>query len=680
MRAWFAVLICLALPASAQAVSLQPVGSFTAPIAVASPPGDATRLFVVQRGGVVRLVRNGVTLATPFLTVPAGELTTDGERGLLSMTFAPDYASSGRLYTYSTDAGGDIRIDLWQRSANPDVALATRTLVLKIEHSSRSNHNGGDLHFGPEGLLYATTGDGGGANDPDNNGQTLIRTGTADQQSTALLGKLLRIAPGASGGYAVPPDNPFVGRLDARGEIFAYGLRNPFRFSIDRGTGNLLIGDVGQDDAEEVNFSATRGRGANFGWKCYEGTLPNDGTSPPCEPPGHVPPVFQYDRSGCQAITGGYVVRDAGLPGLVGRYVYADYCVGDIRSIVPSTGAGDTSTGIDVQDFSLVAFGEDACGRIYVVQSTGPVSRLIDGTASACASAPAALADTYDHAGSDTPLSVAAPGVLANDIGAVSAIRVGGPSNGTLTLNADGSFSYRPDEDFVGVDSFTYKARNGAVDSSVATVTITVAAGCDGQAATIVGTSAAQTLTGTAGADVIAGLGGNDVLQGRSGNDILCGGGGEDVLGGAGDNDVLRGGDADDRLDGSSGADELSGGGGSDVADYVARTVPLTVTIGDAAGDGAAGEGDDVQGDVERIRGGSANDVLTGDDDANVIYGREGNDRVTGNLGNDFLHGDAGNDTIDALDGPAPTDRLYCGAGVDATLADARDIRSTDCE
>ena len=228
------------------------------------------------------------------------------------------------------------------------MAQTTRTLVLKIEHSSRSNHNGGDLHFGPEGLLYATTGDGGGANDPDNNGQTLIRTGTADQQSTALLGKLLRIAPGASGGYTVPPDNPFVGRLDARGEIFAYGLRNPFRFSFDRGTGNLLIGDVGQDDAEEVNFSATRGRGANFGWKCYEGTLPNDGTTPPCEPPGHVPPVFEYDRSGCQAITGGYVVRNAGLPGLVGRYLYADYCVGDIRSIVPSTGAGDTSTGIDV--------------------------------------------------------------------------------------------------------------------------------------------------------------------------------------------------------------------------------------------------------------------------------------------------------------------------------------------
>ena len=384
MRVLAALIVLLLLPASAHALSLQPVGSFTSPIHVAAPPGDASRLFVVERGGAVRLVKDGATLATPFLTIPAGELSTEGERGLLALTFAPDYATSGRLYTYSTDAGGDIRVDLWQRSSDPDVALPGRQLVLRIEHSSRNNHNGGDLHFGPDGLLYVSTGDGGGADDPDSNGQTLIRAGTADEQSTALLGKLLRIAPGAAGGYAIPPDNPFAGRTDARGEIYAYGLRNPFRFSFDRSTGDLLVGDVGQDDFEEVNFSATRGRGANFGWKCFEGTLPNDGTSPPCVPLGHVPPVFQYDRTGCQSITGGYVVRDPGLPTLLGRYVYADYCVGEIRSIVPSTGAGDGSTGIDVADFTLAAFGEDACGRIYVVQLSGAVSRLVDGAASPC--------------------------------------------------------------------------------------------------------------------------------------------------------------------------------------------------------------------------------------------------------------------------------------------------------
>ena len=378
------ILVLLALPASAGALSLQPVGSFATPIHLAAPPGDASRLFVVERGGSIRVVKDGVTLATPFLTIPPAELSTDGERGLLAMAFAPDYATSGRLFTYSTDAGGDIRVDLWHRSADPDVAAPGRSLILRIEHSLRSNHNGGDLHFGPDGYLYVSTGDGGGADDPDSNGQTLIRPGTADEQSTALLAKLLRIAPGDTGGYTIPPDNPFAGRIDARGEIYAYGLRNPFRFSFDRATGALLIGDVGQDDAEEVDYSATQGRGANFGWKCFEGSLPNDGTIPPCIPLGHVPPVFEYDRPGCQAITGGVVVRDPGLPALLGRYVFGDYCDGVIRSIVPSTGAGDTPTGIDLADFTLAAFGEDACGRIYVVQLSGAVSRLVDGAPSPC--------------------------------------------------------------------------------------------------------------------------------------------------------------------------------------------------------------------------------------------------------------------------------------------------------
>ena len=381
-----ALLLLLLLPASAHGLTLEPVGTFAAPIAVVAPPGDASRLFVVERGGTVRLIKDGARLEAPFLTIPSSELSTGGERGLLAMAFAPDYATSGRLYTYSTDAGGDIRVDGWQRSANPDVASPARALVLRIEHSLRENHNGGDLHFGPDGLLYISTGDGGGADDPDGNGQTLIRSGTSDEQSTALLGKLLRIAPAAGGSYAIPLDNPFAGRADARGEIWAYGLRNPFRFSFDRATGDLLIGDVGQDDAEEVNFAAApaRGRGANFGWKCFEGTLPNDGTAPPCTPPGHVPPVFEYDRAGCQSITGGYVVRDPGLPSLLGRYVFGDYCDGVIRSIVPSTGAGDAPVGLDLADFTLSSFGEDACGRIYVAQLSGAVSRLVDGAASPC--------------------------------------------------------------------------------------------------------------------------------------------------------------------------------------------------------------------------------------------------------------------------------------------------------
>ena len=384
MRLWLPLLAALLFPAAAQAVSLEPVGTFTFPIAATSPPGDP-RLFVVERGGSIRIVDNGVTLPTPFLTIPPTELSTDGERGLLSMTFAPDYAQSGRFFTYSTDLGGDIRVDLWHRSADPNVASPQRALVLRIEHSLRHEHNGGDLHFGPDGLLYVSTGDGGGENDPDRNGQTLIRGGSDDEQSTALLGKLLRIDPGEAGGYTIPQDNPFVGRADARGEIFAYGLRNPFRFSFDRSNGALLIGDPGQDTLEEVDYSATRGRGVNFGWRCYEGAQPSPGAVQPCQAPGHVAPVFEYGHGGggC-AITGGYVARDPTLPSLAGRYVYADYCIGDIRSIVPSSGAGDASTAIVLGFSKVVSFGEDACGRIYVVQRSGEVGRLVEGAPSPC--------------------------------------------------------------------------------------------------------------------------------------------------------------------------------------------------------------------------------------------------------------------------------------------------------
>ncbi len=390
MRVWLGVLAALLFPAAAQAVSLEPVGTFTFPIAATSPAGDH-RLFVVERGGIVRIVDNGVTLPAPFLTIPPTELSTDGERGLLSMTFAPDYAQSGRFFTYSTDLGGDIRVDLWHRSADPNVASPQRALVLRIEHSLRHEHNGGDLHFGPDGLLYVSTGDGGGENDPDRNGQTLIRGGSDDEQSTALLGKLLRIDPGQAGGYTIPPDNPFVGRADARGEIYAYGLRNPFRFSFDRSNGALLIGDPGQDTAEEVDYSATRGRGANFGWRCYEGAQPSPGAAQPCPAPGHVAPVFEYGHGGggC-AITGGYVARDPTLPSLAGRYVYADYCIGDIRSIVPSSGAGDASTGIVLGFSKVVSFAEDACGRIYVVQRSGELGRLVEATTSPCTAALAA--------------------------------------------------------------------------------------------------------------------------------------------------------------------------------------------------------------------------------------------------------------------------------------------------
>lgn len=426
VRLWLPLLAVLLFPSAAQALSLEPVGAFTFPIAATSPPGDP-RLFVVERGGTVRIVDNGVTLPTPFLTIPPTELSTGGERGLLSMTFAPDYAQSGRFYTYSTDLGGDIRVDLWRRSADPNVAAPQRALVLRIEHSLRHEHNGGDLHFGRDGLLYVSTGDGGGESDPDGNAQTLIRGGNDDQQSTALLGKLLRIAPSADSGYTIPPDNPFAGRNDARGEIYAYGLRNPFRFGFDRANGDLVIGDVGQDNAEELNHSATQGRGANFGWRCYEGKNPNPAV-PACQPAGHVPPVFEYGHAGgACAITGGHVVRDPGLPSMAGRYVYADYCIGEIRSVVPSTGAGDASAGITLGFSRIVSFGEDACGRTYVVERSGAVSRLIDGAASPC---------TAELAGAPVPPADPAPATPPPAVAALPAAPFKAIVRGTWKVSA----------------------------------------------------------------------------------------------------------------------------------------------------------------------------------------------------------------------------------------------------
>src|SRR3954469_19583434 len=246
--ALLAALAALAVPARAgAAVTLAQIGSFSSPVYLTAPPGDG-RLFVVEQGGTVRVIKDGTTLPTPFLDVRS-RITSGGERGLLSIAFPPDYASSGLFYAYFTNANGDIQVDELARSAgNPDVAEAgARRTLFTIPHPGQANHNGGQLQFGPDGLLYAGTGDGGGAGDPNGNAQN---TGSR-------LGKLLRLDPRQSG---------------AQPEIFALGLRNPWRFSFDRQTGDLAIGDVGQGTIEEVDFApAGTPAGLNYGWRCMEG-------------------------------------------------------------------------------------------------------------------------------------------------------------------------------------------------------------------------------------------------------------------------------------------------------------------------------------------------------------------------------------------------------------------------
>jgi glucose/arabinose dehydrogenase len=355
--------------AAARQVRLLRLGSFDEPTYLAAPRGDRRR-FVVERPGRIRVVKRGKVLRTPFLDI-SSEVTTGGESGLLSMAFPPDYADSGRFYVYYTDSAGYLRIAQFRRSAGTaDRADAgSERLVMRVPHH-RGNHKGGQLQFGPDGRLYAGFGDGGGGGDPDRNAQNRSRQ----------LGKLIRIAPRARGGYSVPADNPFRGRSGARPENYAYGLRNPYRFSFDRRTGDLTIGDVGQDAVEEIDFVANRrgsGRaprgGYNFGWNVFEGrSRYGEGTAP-----GHVPPVLAHSQdAGYCSIIGGYVIRDRSLGrGWTGNYVFGDYCDGTLRfSHLRRPSARSHPTSLKVS--GLVSFGEDSRGRVYAVSLNGPIYRI----------------------------------------------------------------------------------------------------------------------------------------------------------------------------------------------------------------------------------------------------------------------------------------------------------------
>ncbi|HEY6638033.1 MAG TPA: PQQ-dependent sugar dehydrogenase [Solirubrobacterales bacterium] len=378
------VLLAAATPASAQSVELAPFGGqmFTKPWYVTGPPGDPSRVFVVEGGGTIRLVKDGVTRPTPFLTIPEVYAGCN-DCGLFSMAFAPDYATSRRFYVFytrdSTVTGEQyyLRIEEFRRSAaDPDIAdPASRRIVLEIPHLETTIHNGGQLQFGPDGLLYISVGDGGPQGDPNGNGQD---TGT-------LLGKILRIDPAGTlpGQYSIPTDNPFAGATAGADEIYSYGLRNPWRFSFDRLTGDLTIGDVGFDSWEEVDFMPTgAGRGANFGWHCFEGSQPLSPTPSDCTTlPSQTPPVLEYvhPATGAAAVTGGYVIRDGALPSLLGRYIYADIFEvfgSELHTAQLLAGGSSGDSGLGVSATNVDSFGEDACAHLYVMTFAGDVFRL----------------------------------------------------------------------------------------------------------------------------------------------------------------------------------------------------------------------------------------------------------------------------------------------------------------
>jgi glucose/arabinose dehydrogenase len=345
---------------------------FTQPVAIANAGDGTDRLFVVEQGGRIRIISEaGTLLSTPFLDIQA-RVSCCGEQGLLGLAFHPSYRSNGRFYVYYTDTGGSLVIAEYRRSStNANRASTKERRLLRIAHPDQANHNGGQLAFGPDGYLYIGTGDGGGGGDPNENGQ----------KRTTLLGKILRIAPNvtsATPAYRIPSTNPWAKSTTSRREIWAYGLRNPWRFSFDRLAGSLWIADVGQNTYEEVNRSlrsAGGGRGANYGWDQYEALSCFEG---PCTSTGKTFPLASYTHgtNGC-SVTGGYVYRGSRYPVLAGRYLFGDYCTGRIWMVTAGGTARQKPFLLRDTALQISAFGEGETGELYVVDyAAGRVYRI----------------------------------------------------------------------------------------------------------------------------------------------------------------------------------------------------------------------------------------------------------------------------------------------------------------
>jgi len=361
------LLLVLASAASAQSVVLKPIVSgLVQPVAL-THAGDP-RLFIAQQTGTILVVDALGIRSTPFLDLGSIVLT-GGERGLLSVAFHPQYRDNGFFYVYYTNRNGDNSIARYHVSAeDPNRAdSASAVVLLTIPHPLFANHNGGQLQFGPDGYLYIGTGDGGSAGDPSNHAQDLSQ----------LLGKLLRIDVDHGTPYAIPASNPFVARSGARGEVWAYGLRNPWRFSFDRASGDLWIGDVGQDAYEEVDLQrASSIGGENYGWRRMEGFHCYNPASN-CADASFALPIIEYPHAqGACSISGGYRYRGTQVPALAGGYLYGDYCTGAI-SIATANGPGWNVRQLLATTLRISAFGEDLSGELYVMDvAKGVVYRI----------------------------------------------------------------------------------------------------------------------------------------------------------------------------------------------------------------------------------------------------------------------------------------------------------------
>jgi len=357
-------------PPAGTGVGLQEVVSgLSFPLYLTAPAGDLARLFVVEKTGGIRIVKDGVLLPDPFLDLSA-QVSSGSEQGLLGLAFDPEYATNGRFLVHYTDLAGNTALSRFQVSADPDRADPASEQVILTATQPAPNHNGGQVAFGPDGFLYLGLGDGGSSGDPEGRGQDL----------SDLLGSILRIDVRAGDPYTVPADNPFVGNPNARPEVWSYGLRNPWRFSFDRSNADLYIGDVGESGVEEIDVSTAAdgaGRGVNYGWSILEGSQCFQ--SPGCDRTGLTLPVLEYGHpEGC-SVTGGYVYRGSTIPAVQGHYFYSDLCQKWVRSFRYAGGVATEETSWPTLSTggTIVSFGEDAAGELYILEAGGRVSRIV---------------------------------------------------------------------------------------------------------------------------------------------------------------------------------------------------------------------------------------------------------------------------------------------------------------
>ncbi len=347
------------LPGASDLAVQEVVSGLQSPVYLTAPTGDS-RLFVVEQAGIIRIIENGQLRSPAFLDIRS-IVQAGGEQGLLSLAFHPDYDVNGFFYVYYTDDGGDSRVARYAVSGDPDMADPSSEVVILTVGQPFSNHNGGLLMFGPDGMLYVGLGDGGSGGDPQGHGQN----------TNTLLGSLLRIDVDAGNPYAIPGDNPFGN------EIWAHGLRNPWRFAFDASTGLLYIADVGQNRLEEINVMPGTTAGVNYGWDVMEG---NDCFEPSsgCSTSGLTLPALQYDHGQGCSVTGGFVYRGSAIAGVRGHYFYSDYCSGWLRSFRFDGGSAVDETQWEVGDLgSVTSFGEGGDGELYILSSNGRVLRLV---------------------------------------------------------------------------------------------------------------------------------------------------------------------------------------------------------------------------------------------------------------------------------------------------------------